>query len=196
MSGFFIGNFAGPSTDTVVFLIDPVSGIVKAASRDIPDDLVSTIPVGTDAARTFTLLADAGGNDTIDGRFDTLDDLSGTWNIGQQSGTFSATRVMPDLTATYRFTGQWFKDLVKPSIEGPLVLNIDASGVIAGEGYDLATGNTYRNSGTLSGQNLSIDWEAGASGSGTMDSGLYVSGSGINPSGAARPWFAQGCQLN
>jgi hypothetical protein len=197
VSGLFVGNFAGDRTSTIFLLVYPKSGMVKANYLfTLGHQFNGVEPVSVDQQRTFTSeIPDVEGS-SLEGRFDSFDEISGSWTAGSQSGTFSASRALPDATARYRLTGEWFHGAVKQTLDGVEVFNIDSNGNLVGVGYSVETGNRFPNSGMLTGQDVVINWDVGAVSQGTLDADLSVSGTGANSAGASRPWFAQGCRLN
>ena len=197
VSGLFVGNFAGSRTSPIFLLVYPTSGMVKASYRfSLGQQFNGVEPVSVDQQRTFRSEIPGVEDSSLEGRFDSFDEISGSWTAGISSGTFSASRALPDATARYRLTGEWFHGVVKQTLDGVEVFNIDSSGNLVGVGYSVETGNRFPNSGMLTGQDVVINWDVGAVSQGTLDANLSVSGTGANSAGASRPWFAQGCRLN
>lgn len=197
VSGLFVGNFAGDRTSTIFLLVYPSTGRVKANYRfSLGQQFNGVEPVSVDQQRTFLSEIPGVEDSRLEGRFDSFDEISGSWTAGISSGTFSASRAMPDALARYRLTGEWFHGVVKQTLDGVEVFNIDSNGNLVGVGYSVETGNRFPNSGMLTGQDIVINWDVGAVSQGTLEADLSVSGTGTNSAGASRPWFAQGCRLN
>jgi len=201
MSGYFEGSFTGDRMGTVYALINPATGQVLMTFPGSPVEFETSQAVSVDDIRTFVAEASDGSGDNFEGRLDDFDTISGVWAIGTDSGQFAVTRALADASATYRFTGEWYRDTVRPRIDGPLVLNIDAQGNLTGASAEVATGAEYAATGTFDGQDFDYDWTTSSGNSagnrtGTVDANLFVQGSGNNNSGASRPWIAQGCRLN
>jgi hypothetical protein len=192
VSGFYIGTYG--EGRTVIFLVDPATGIVTASYNGAAENFLSADPVTADGQRGF--LATTSNGDNFEGRFDTYDQISGVWTIGSETGDFTAERHLPDDGAAYRFVGQWFRDFVSPRLNGVLIFNVDAAGDIELEAYEMNTGNFYPGSGTMSADAVELDYDNGAAAEGPIDANLFIDGTGRNPNGAPRPWFAQGCRLN
>lgn len=201
MSGYFVGSYSGDRAGTIVVIVNPATGRVFARIPGSPVDYETDDPISVDDTRTFVADANDGSSDNFEGRFDSYDQISGVWTLGSDTGSFMASRVLSDPSATYRFTGEWHRDVIRPRMEGPLVLNVDAQGNLDGESTEIATGAVYTAMGSFDGSDFDYDWTT-ASGTdagnrtGTVDGNLYVEGTGSNNAGATRPWIAQGCRLN
>lgn len=201
MSGYFLGAFAEAESSTIKLLIDPATGLVIVTYPGAPAEFISAEAVSVDGMRGFVASAMDGSGDNFEGRLDDFDTISGVWTFGNDSGEFTAIRRLADPSAIYRFTGRWWRDTVRPRMDGPLVLNVDAQGNLTGESTENATGNEYTATGTFDGQDFDYDWStSGGTGAGnrtgTVNADLFVEGNGTNNSGASRPWVAQGCKLN
>ena len=197
LSGFFRGSLTGGRTGTLVMIVNPASGqVVGLSHRSATSNYESDEGVSVDSVRTFAALSTSGNGDTIEGRYDSYDEISGVYTIGGSTGEFTASRRLPDATATYRFTGYYYRVSVGTRLTGPLVLNVDAQGSLRAEGYDLPLGNTFGANGTYIDGEFEYDYGDGQRQFGTTDSALYVEGNGSTVNGAPRPWFAQGCRLN
>jgi hypothetical protein len=203
VSGFFMGDYTGDREGTIIILVNPATGLVLATFPGSPTEFESEEAVSVDNSRSFNAVAKDGSGDNFEGRFDSYDEISGVWMLGNETGDFAASRVAPAADAAYRFTGQWFRDSIKPQLSGPMVLNVDATGNLTGKCADLVSlGGLCEYNGTFDGQNLDYDastpdGNAAGSREGTVDENLYVEGTGTNEGGSSqRPWFAQGCRLN
>jgi hypothetical protein len=201
MSGYFLGAFAEAENPTIKLLIDAATGLVIVTYPGAPAEFESAEAVSVDGIRGFVASATDGSGDNFEGQLDDFDTISGVWTLGNDSGEFTASRRLADPSAIYRFTGRWWRDIVRPRMDGPLILNVDAQGNLVGESTENETGAEYTATGTFDGQNFDYDWSTASgndagSRAGTVDANLFVEGNGVNNSGASRPWIAQGCKLN
>ena len=156
-SGVFIGQLAGDSNAAVTLAVsrnfyftgphifwsgwDPEEG---SRISIFPYDI--TVPPAFDSAPFDSSVQ-------IDGRFDTPDSISGSWNLVSEnaSGTFSANRIGGDSAET-RLTGEFF---TTDGGGGVVVLDIDGS-TITGEAFEATEGTLYSVTGTLTGDELEI----------------------------------------
>lgn len=196
MSGFFRGRFTGARTDIIVLVMNPATGVIAAFHSGAPSNYESTEAVSVDQARTFTAPSLSGDGNQLEGQFDSYDRISGVYSINGSSGNFTAERRLPDPTATYRFSGRYYRNDTGTTLSGPLVLNVDAQGTVRVEGYDVALDNTFSANGTYLNNEFEYDYGDGQRQYGTADANLAVVGNGSTVNGNPRPWFAQGCRLN
>jgi len=196
MSGFFFGRITGDREDVFVLELDPANGKITAYPSDAPANFESINAVSVDSMRTFVAPAANGSGDSIEGRFDSYDEVSGVWTFGNATGLFTASRRLPDAAATFRFTGRFYRVTAGVLLTGPLVINVDDQGSLTVDSHDVKLSRDFQATGTYINNEFSYDYGDGRVHTGTTDAALYVAGSGTQAGGAARPWFAQGCRLN
>ena len=196
MSGFFFGRMTGDRNDDFVLNMNPATGQVTAFYSSAPGNFESSVAVTVDGTRNFVAPAVREPTDNIEGRFDSYDEASGVWSIGSATGEFSVSRRLPDNTATYRFTGRFYRGAVDGLLDGPLVINVDDLGNVIVDSHDFNFVRDFGATGTYLNDQFSYDYGDGIDHTGMTDANLYVEGRGIQAGGADRPWFAQGCRLN
>jgi hypothetical protein len=196
MSGFFQGTLSGERDLDFVLIMNPANGLVSAYYPSASADFESTVAVSVDNVRTFSAPATDGSGDNLEGRFDSYDELSGVWTIGMQSGQFTASRRLPDPSASFRFSGRFYRKTVGTQLTGPLVINVDEQGNVSVDSRDMNFSRDFTAQGTYIDNEFSYDYGDGHKHTGTTDPALHVAGRGTQADGSPRPWFAQGCRLN
>lgn len=197
-SGVFLGTRtqSGAVIGNLLMLMDPRSGIMRASFSGNGRDFTGAQPVTADRQRGFNLTR--GGDDNIEGQFDTDDEVSGVWAISGETGEFTATRFVGDPSASLKFVGEVAVTGARISdLNNVMVFGTNSQGSISGGIYVLLTGNeTIRLSGTITGQDISMQSTASnASYIGSYNASLKFDGTFTSNSGGGI-WQAQGCILN
>ena len=196
LSGFFFGRMTGGRNDGLILIMNSFTGQVTAHFDNAGTNFESVDQVSVDSVRSFVAPAVSGSGDSFEGQFDTYDDVSGTWSFSGLSGEFNVSRRLPDSTATFRFTGRFYRQRVGTLLTGPLIINVDSQGSLLLDSHDLEFGRDFQASGTYLNDEFNYDYGDGQAQTGTTDASLYVEGRGAQGNGVPRPWFAQGCRLN
>jgi hypothetical protein len=92
--------------------------------------------------------------------------LGGTWQVGADSGEFTAEPVLASPSAVYRFTGMWWFNGSPPDLQQFQVFEVDAQGRLEGRGGHPGVGEVERSSGRLRNRDLSYTVSTGAVGRG------------------------------
>lgn len=196
MSGLFYGTYSGMRSGEIYFLVYPTDGRIVGAFADSIADYESIAPATIDRQQNFRLEVPGNSNDYFEGQFESFHQLSGVWTIGQDHGTFAATREILDADAAYRYTGEWHTNNVKHKREGVAVFNVDDDGAFDGIGPRV-NGARYRTFGQINAPNIQMGVEfADTEYSGTVDDDLYATLAGMNSNGGTILQFFEGCRLN
>ena len=196
MTGFFFGRMTGDQSNDFALIVSPATGRVTAFYSNASANFQSTDPIAVNQTRTFLAPATNEPADSIEGRFDSYDEISGVWTVGATSGEFTASRRIPNNSVAYRFTGRFHRGIVGPLLDGPLIINVDNQGNVLVDSHDFNFGRDFTATGTFLNNEFSYDYGDGQEHTGTADANLVVVGSGIQGNGRPRPWLAVGCRLN
>ena len=192
LSGVFQGTLSGSRTGPVTVVLRPTG---QAHAIGVGDGALlgpGRPVVGRERGFDLTRAADGA---RIRAEFTSEESVSGTWSVGSDSGQFSATRRFGSADATWRFTGFWNYNPGPPDVERQNALDIDSAGDITAWSLDSSTGRTNSGQGRQSGYLLQVNWDSGATGSGTLDPAtLRVEGTWSG--GQSGRWEADGCRLN
>jgi len=192
LSGIFQGNLSGSRTGPLTIVLRPTG---QAYAIGVGAGVLLGPPrPAVDRERGFELTGTSDGA-TVRAVFTSEDAVSGTWSIGSESGQFSAARQFGRAGATWRFTGFWSYNPGFPDVTRQNAFDLDASGNITAWSQDTSTGRRADGQGRRSGDVLQVNWDTGASGTGTLDPDtLYVEGTWSG--GQSGRFEADGCRLN
>lgn len=198
MSGVFQGTrtIAGSDAGGIVFLLNPETGVLLAGYTGNTENFSSVTPIPVDQQISFGLNRQSNA-DTIDGTFDSLDELSGVWSINGQSGEFTAVRLYADSSAIFRFSGQ-FSDgtIITPRLSGIYGFNIAANGDLSGGFFKLSSSVSESQTGSLSASEINSVGGNGSMITGMVSPSLAVEGTWAIGSASTGVWNGQGCKLN
>ena len=196
MSGLFSGQMTGPISGDIYILVYPNTGTIKASYPGTLVNYESGAPTAIDRQRSFRLPNANNPNDNFEGSFDSYNQLSGIWTVGNDNGTFTVTREMADRDAKFRYTGEWYTGVVRNQLQGLQVFNVDANGEFQGTGPQVV-GNRYATNGTISGDSIVMTFPGSPTRlTGTVDSDLNAMLTGINSDNQTVISRAEGCRLN
>ena len=195
-SGLFTGTYSGPLSGRVYVLVHPVSGQIKLAAAGTTKDFGTSTPVSVDGQRLFMAEALDASGDNFEGALDTYDEISGVWTMGTDTGTFTASRRLPDLSAAYRYTGEWYQTAVSQRLFGVQMFNVGADGNFVGTGPTVE-GADYDSEGSIVGDAITMRVPSSMlTLTGTVDENLRAELTGVNNNQENLISFADGCKLN
>lgn len=199
LAGVFAGTrtFSGGVSGDLVMVMNPVTGVMRASfGGNTGADFSSSEGVSVDELRSFNLTR-SGDNDNIEGRFDSMDELSGVLSIGGQSGQFTVSRFAGDAASKFKFVGNMATgSSALDTLTFPMILRVDAAGTIVGNHYVVMSGTGLSLGGSLVGQDFEMLGSAdNAMYTGSHDASLLAMGNVITGN-ASYVWRAQGCRLN
>lgn len=203
-SGGYEGTYSGGDTGQFGVLVDAktglVTGVAYSNSAQATFPLSGTTAISYDQSAAFTT-GSAGDVATFSGQFTSPDAVSGTWadNGDSLAGSFSGTRVGGSPNAVYRFTGTVSASGVTGAT-GLFTVDVDGSGNVTGDSYDVQSGNEHSVSGTLTGTTVTgtVADGDGSTFTGTLDGSTgAMSGTWSDPVTAEHGTFSgSGCKLN
>lgn len=192
-SGAYTGRFEGARSGGILILQRPDDGRVVARLDSSSELLTGPLHPPVERSRAFRLERASDGA-TINGRF--VDgQASGSWQIGAETGTFSASTLWRSPEAVYRFTGSWQYQDRGPDNRQFTTFEVDAAGGLLAA-FGNFGGSFNSGTGALDGTTLTWASTTAAAGSGQLDlQTLRLTGSWTGQSNAGS-FEAVGCRLN
>lgn len=196
-SGAYKGQFSGGDRGYYGALVDASTGSVEGFAYSTqfnqPIALSGTRTVSYDQDLTF-ISGSTSTQATFNGQFDSLDDMSGSWQNPFYSGDFSGSRIGGDKNALYRLTGSY----TGTSDWGLFSFDVDGSNSITGVAYSVFTDELFDLDGTLSGGNLTATASNGTTITGTLGSDNKITAGTWNNAGngTSGEFSGSGCELN
>lgn len=204
-SGAFRGSFTGDSTGPFGVMLDAATGLPEGfAYVTLDQDLLllsgrTAISFDQDAA---FISGDASSGATFSGQFTDPDQITGTWELTPDTGTFSGNRIGGAADAAFRFTGSFTGDAF-----GLFTFDIDTSDNVTGVAHtvlavaDGTTDELVEFTGSISGTILTAsitdNGVVDATITGTLDKNAgTLSGTWSDVDGNSGSFSGSGCQLN
>ena len=196
-AGAYKGDFSGGDSGYYGVLVDADTGFVEGFAYSTQFNqslaLIGTRAFSYDQNRTFVSGSTSTGA-TFDGRFDSTDKLSGSWQSPLYSGSFLGSRIGGDKDAVYRLTGSY----TGINVGGLFSFDVDGSDKVTGVAYSVFTDELFDLIGTLSDGNLTATASNGTEITGTLGSDNQITaGTWNNPdTGQSGEFSGNGCELN
>ena len=203
-AGGYRGRYRGDDTGPFGVLVDANSGLLSGFAYSEGDDELLTLTgsnsISLDQNANF-ISGDVNTGATFTGQFDGPDDLSGTWALSPDDGTFSGSRIGGLNSAVLRYTGSFTGDSF-----GVFTFDVDGANNVSGVAYtvlassDGTTDELSSFSGTLTGSSLNAtiidDGIVAATITGTLNTGSgTVSGTWTDIDNNVGTFSGSGCSL-
>ena len=204
-AGGYRGTFGGSSSGPFGVLVDAGTGLLSGYAYVTASggllSLTGTTAISFDQSSTF-ITGDASSGATFSGQFNGADNISGSWQLAPDSGTFAGSRIGGVSNAVHRFTGRFMGNA-----SGIFTFDVDAADNVSGVAYTVRADDGTTNelstfTGTVNGTLLAASVtnngvvETTITGILNRTSGTLV-GSWSDVGGGANGTFTgSGCKLN